>query len=703
MGFGKAFAIDSKPEDLPQMDYTSVSRKGRLTLSSMKQIVFMGFVCSMACYATAQNSTDSLNSDIRALHQVVVEGHRTPINVAVTHPQQEMDREQMEQLGVTSIADAAKRFAGTNVRDYGGIGGMKTVSVRNIGAHHTAVSYDGICMSNTQAGQIDVGRLSLDNVQTLAFSIGHHSDYMQSARHLASAGILSIETERPVFKNGRPWALRTHVSGGSFGMVNPSLRYYQQVGGSTLLSLDANYTHADGAYPFTLVNGARRTREYRNNSNINAFHTEANIYQTFADSSTLNVKAYWFHSNRGLPGAVILYNNISRERLHDEDFFTQAIWKKPLSKRLQLHTRLKYTHSWSLYEDTDVKYAGGHNEEINRQDEYYASATLGWEPFSGLQFSVAEDLSVNTLRSNVIQGNNLLPLSPRRFTSLTALTANYSWWRLKVYATLLGTFATEHVKNGTNPEDKRRLSPSVAMNFRLLQNEPLYVRVMMKNTFRMPSFNDLYYLRMGNHGLRPERACEWNAGLTWFHGSRGFIRSISLTADAYYNNVKDKIVAFPGTYVWKMANFGKVRMRGVDITAATEAVLFKRTSLLIQATYTYQKTEDELKKSASYGRQLPYTPQHSGNGSVLLRLPWFNVGYTVLMQGERWSMAQNTPQYRLEPYWEQSITLSRDIQLNKTSLHIQASLQNLTDEQYEIIRYYPMPGRHFVASATMTL
>ena len=106
----------------------------------MKRIVFTGVVCLGALYISAQNTTDSLNSDSRALHQVVVEGHRTPVNVAVTHPQQEMDREQMEQLGVTSIADAAKRFAGTNVRDYGGIGGMKTVSVRNIGAHHTAVS-----------------------------------------------------------------------------------------------------------------------------------------------------------------------------------------------------------------------------------------------------------------------------------------------------------------------------------------------------------------------------------------------------------------------------------------------------------------------------------------------------------------------------------------------------------------------------------
>ena len=660
-------------------------------------------VCFVVSAATAQNPTDTTTANTQSLHQVVVEGHRTPSQVSTALPSQRYERADMEQLGLSSVADAAKRFAGTNVRDYGGIGGMKTVSVRNLGAHHTAVSYDDICVSNTQAGQIDVGRFSLDNVQAVTFAIGHHSDYMQSARHFASAGILSIETERPSLQSSKSYALRTSVSGGSFGMVNPALRYYQRWGRSTLLSLDANYTHANGAYPFTLVNGIRRSKEHRNNSDIDAFHTEANLYQLFPDSSTLNVKAYWFHSNRGLPGAVILYNNISHERLHDEDFFAQAVWKKPLSSRLQLHTRLKYTHSWNLYEDTDVKYAGGHNEEINRQDEYYASATLGWEPLNGLQLSVAEDIAVNTLRSNITQGNNLLPLTPRRFTSLTALTATFSWWRFKVNATLLGTFATERVKNGNDPDGKRRLSPSLAVNFRLLQSEPLYIRVMMKSTFRMPSFNDLYYLRMGNTGLRPERAQEWNAGVTWFHTSQGFIRSVSLTADAYYSHVNDKIVAFPSTYVWKMANFGKVHMHGVDITAATEIALFKRSTLSLQATYTFQKTEDRLPKSPSYGRQLPYTPQHSGNGSVLLHLPWFNIGYTVLTQGERWSMAQNTPQYRLKSYWEQSVTLSRDVQLRHVVLHLQASLQNLTDEQYEIIRYYPMPGRHFVASATMTL
>ena len=33
--------------------------------------------------------------------------------------------------------------------------------------------------------------------------------------------------------------------------------------------------------------------------------------------------------------------------------------------------------------------------------------------------------------------------------------------------------------------------------------------------YRAPTFNDLYYLRMGNTNLRPERADQYNLGLTW--------------------------------------------------------------------------------------------------------------------------------------------------------------------------------------------
>ena len=40
---------------------------------------------------------------------------------------------------------------------------------------------------------------------------------------------------------------------------------------------------------------------------------------------------------------------------------------------------------------------------------------------------------------------------------------------------------------------------------------------------------------------------------------------ISVTLDGYNNDVTDKIVAFPTTYAWKMANYGKL-LRNLFIT-----------------------------------------------------------------------------------------------------------------------------------------
>ena len=86
---------------------------------------------------------------------------------------------------------------------------------------------------------------------------------------------------------------------------------------------------------------------------------------------------------------------------------------------------------------------------------------------------------------------------------------------------------------------------------------------MYKNTFRVPTFNDLYYLRIGNTSLRPEKAREYNIGVTWNGKPFSFTDFLSITLDGYYNEVTDKIVAFPSTYVWKMQNYGTVHITGL--------------------------------------------------------------------------------------------------------------------------------------------
>lgn len=645
------------------------------------------------------------NDTIRTgrIDEVVVTAERSrKTNIFETIPVQSLSGNDIRQLGLQNIADAVKRMAGTNVKDYGGIGGMKTVSVRNLGAQHTAVSYDGITVSNTQAGQIDIGRFSLDNVGMLSMAIGQGSDIMQTARHYASAALLAIETERPVLDKGDS-RLRLALKGGSWGQLNPSVRWWCQAGENTMTTLDADYMRADGRYPFVLRNGKEKSNEKRNNSDIEQWHGEANVLHKFGDGGSLDTKAYFYHSQRGVPGSVVLYNDNSKERLWDENFFLQTAYKRHIARQWKLAIRAKYTHSWNKYEDTNVKYANGKKTEVNRQDEYYTSATLGWKPTSWLEMALAEDVAVNKLRTTVNGSPN-----PLRTTSLTALVSKAKYGRMTIEGNIVMTYATESLTESEKyaikkPEDRKKLSPSLSFSYRLLPDEALYVRAMTKSTFRLPTFNDLYYLQIGNTSLRPENAHEYGAGMTWNSRPIGPLRYVALTIDAYYNDVTDKIVAFPSTYIWKMVNFGKAEIKGIDATMGTEVDIAKGYSIVANGSLTWQEAKDKTEGNATYGSQLPYTPKVSGGLSVMLLTPWVNVGYSATGQGKRYSMAQNTREYQLDGYMEHSLSLSRDFLLGDNMLRLQLTVNNITDKQYEIIKYYPMSGRSVTASATLDI
>ena len=122
---------------------------------------------------------DTLQSCIEEVH---IHARRLAREVAATTPAQTMSREAMRALATQNAADAMRHFAGTTVKDYGGIGGLKTVSVRGLGATHTAVSYDGVVIGNCQAGQIDLGRFSSNTLDNISLHIGQTDDMMSTAR-----------------------------------------------------------------------------------------------------------------------------------------------------------------------------------------------------------------------------------------------------------------------------------------------------------------------------------------------------------------------------------------------------------------------------------------------------------------------------------------------------------------------------------------
>ncbi len=655
--------------------------------------LWCGGVLPMRAWETDMDS-------VRDLRHVTVQATRVPRQVSASVPVQVMTGEDARATGIQTVADAVRRFAGTTVKDYGGIGGLKTVSLRGFGAEHTAVAYDGLAVSNCQAGQIDIGRFNIEDVEYLTLSVGQQTDLLQSARLYASAGVLSIRTKNPLEnRDDVLFAFRAQLKGGSFGMVNPSVKWAQRLGGRTVYTLSGNFLRADGSYPFTLVNGKETTREKRRNDNIISGYGEGNLFHTFHDGSRMEAKLHYFKSQRGLPGSVILYNNRAEERLWDENAFAQMRYAKTFSEKWRLQVEGKYNYAWNKYEDINVKYAGGRQTDLNTQQEYYLSGTVLWMPLENLSFSWANDGAVNTLDSN-------LPLNPQpvRWTYQSAFNARWQWKGLTLNGTLVGTMAKEKVEQGNRPMDCRRLSPAASLSWRPWRSEAFYFRLMYKETFRVPTFNDMYYDRMGNRELKPEKAHEFNAGVSWSVAPGKMVPRLTLSADGYYNKVEDKIVAMPSMYVWRMLNYGRVDITGTDVTMQGEFGMGRVGTLCLSAAYSWQKAWDVTdSRSKTYKHDIPYTPRHSGNVSALFDMPWISMGYSVVLVGERYATRQNLPQNRMERYGEHTLSLSRTFTMKQCRLKLQAEVVNLTDAQYEVIKYYPMPGRSYQGTVTIEL
>ncbi len=633
---------------------------------------------------------------VHQVEELVVTSRRSPNKIATPMPVQTLSSADIADLGIRDMADAVRRFAGTNVKDYGGIGGLKTVSVRNMGAAHTAVSYDGTPVSNCQAGQIDIGRFSLDNVGMLSLAVGHSDDMLQSAKLYTSAAVLGISTEKPHFGQGKNFSTRVQIKGGSFGYVSPSVRWWQKIGNNVTTSLDATYLRADGKYPFTLENGKYVTRERRNNSAIDSWHAEGNVYAAFPGNSELQVKGYYFRSKRGLPGAITLYNPISTETLWDENAFVQARFKKTFSPKWSLQALAKYNYAWNKDQEFGPQFTGGVYCATHHQDEWFLSATGLYRPAQNVTIALAQDGVVNTLNSTMTECPN-----PTRYSSLTALSARWNTTHFTLSGTLTGTYITESVETGDRPDDISKINPSLSMSVKPWADRQLYVRLMYKSTFRVPTFNDLYYYRLGSRTLRPEKADEFDIGLTWGHSLFPAMDYLSVTLDAYYNDVTDKIVAFPTTYAWRMVNFGKVHVTGLDVTLATSFSLPLGMNLALSGGYTWNKAIDLSDKSSkTYRNQLPYTPEHSGNASAILETPWLNIGYSVVVVGKRYYLSQNIPANEIAGYDDHTLTLSRTLDFRKCSLTLRGEILNLTDKQYDVIKFYPMPGRSWRLSAT---
>lgn len=668
----------------------------------MKQLLGC-FVVVFVQHAYAQSvekAGDSVPLDsIRHLYEVTVTAHRDKRGADII-PVQQLKGKELERLSVHSVADAMRYFAGVQIKDYGGIGGLKTVNVRSLGTNHTGVFYDGIQLGNAQNGQIDLGRFSLDNMEALQLYNGEKSDLLQTAKDYASASTVYLQTRKPLFATHKRYNLNVAMKAGSFDTYNPSLLWEQKLTEKLSAQFSGEYMSTSGRYKFSYAKkNGYDTTEVRRNGDVSALRTEAALFGKSKDGEW-RAKVYFYNSERGFPGASVReepgkYRH--QDRQWDTSVFGQGTFRRNFTNRysLLLNTKMAYDYLHYLSDprlDVTTMYTDNHY----RQSEAYLSAAHLYQIRTWWQVSLSNDVQYNYLDADLVNF-----VYPTRWTLLSALSTSLHWDKLSFRMSGLQTYVNDKTRMvGGSAGSKNRFTPALILGYQPLDkgNHDLSLRAFYKRIFRMPTFNDLYYTFIGNKDLKPEYTTQYNVGGTYKRvWEKGLLRSAELRADGYYNEVEDKIVAMPTSnqFRWTMMNFGLCHIWGLDASLRTSWRLGKL-DVSTNCSYTFNRAMDHTDKgSPFYGGQLPYIPWHAFSAIVGLSWRDWAFNYSFIYTGERYEASANIPENYSKPWYTSDLSLTKLVRIKKCTLRITGEVNNVFNQQYEVVQCYPMPGTNF--------
>ena len=640
---------------------------------------------------------------IMKVNEVVVRGRLTVQEVV---PSQKLSGKQLERLNTHSVADALRYFSGLQLKDYGGVGGIKTVNIRSMGTNHLGIYYDGVELGNAQNGQIDLGQFSLDNVQEISLYNGQRSAIFQTASDFGNAGSVYIRTRMPRFLNGETYHMKWKQKYGSSNTLRLSGLYEQRISDKVSASLSAGFLNSDGKYKFRYrrlnfdKSVAYDTTATRQNGDIWALRLEGNVHG-YLDGGYWNVKMYSYNSERGIPGAIV--NNVWRrgERQWDHNYFAQATWQRNYGSRFS--TRLMGKYAWY-----DTRYVNRDTTQMMvdntfKQQEFYLSTSNVYEILPSWSMSLAYDMRWNKLNANLQRF-----AYPTRWSHLVALATALDLSRIKLQASLLANIIDDHLRYADDPATLTKFTPALFASWQPFGNDMLAVRAFAKRSFRMPTFNDLYYTEIGNALLKPEAATQYNIGLTLRkqYDKPAWLRSLRLQTDAYYNTVHDKIVAYPKgqQFRWTMLNLGRVHIKGIDVEAEATVAPVKDLNITTRLQYTYQDARDVTDPKTSFYRdQIPYIPWHSGSAIVDISYRNWDLTYSFIYAGERYNQQENIRYNHMQPWYTNDITLMYRFRWGKTLCKITAEVNNLFDQDYDVILNYPMPKRNYAVSLDISL
>jgi len=557
-------------------------------------------------------------------------------------------KEEIETKKVINFEDLFEEIGGIKVNSYGWLGSLVNLSLRGSNANQVLILIDGRPLNTPSLGSADLSILPLFNIDRVEIAKGPFSSLYGGN---ALGGVINIITKTPEEKFGLNYHISygrfdTSILGLSFGEKKKNFGY--------LFEINKNYT--DG---------------FRENSESDYLGFSGKLFFNFTNNSEMSISAGYYNSDTNLPGSLKYPTPYASQKLEYRWIDLNYDFK---GERIDLKTKFYFNYNTTIYKNDDSNWPSNDKTEnaypgINIQTNFYPN-----------EFNIiTTGIDYKTEKVNVIDRiNNVSRIGEERKRDNIGifLQDEITFGKLKI---LPG------IRWDNNSDYESFLSAKIASLIKIGENTNL--RLSFGRSFTPPSIDDLYWYEdwgwgmglFGNPNLKPEKANSFDLGIEHIFGEKLLSR-----INFFHTKTKD-LISWVETspFRWEAQNIDKSEINGIE----TEFLYNLNKNFSISLHYTYMDARD---KGTQYNdKKLTYRPENKLSLGLNFKNEKgikFNIDLNFV--DDVYTDRENTQ--KLDDYTILNTTISKEFFKN-SEFFIQ--IRNLLDEEYQIIRDYPMPGR----------
>jgi outer membrane cobalamin receptor len=529
------------------------------------------FLIFFASIAIAQENEDP------TLETVIVED--TPIEPPLNYPSAFSTIIELEDYkGEYKTAAELLSFSpGVVVRDFGGFGQLKTLSIRGSSNDQVVILLDGVRLNNPLGGGVDLSTIPINYVDRFEVIRGGASAFAGTDALGGVVNIVTKSTEEPFTFGSATY--------GSYETFALNLGRAQKIGNFSYL-LSFAHAQSKGDFKFKSVNDLTLKRIN------NDFHSESFLAKAaydFDNGWEVSLLNEFFYDDRGVPGLGEFQqpnaNQKDARNLTSINISKEQFVEPSLDLDITLFNRFD-----SLEFTNPTPTIGVPIDTLSKTYSFGINPRLTWFAPYNQVFTFATEARSEILRNDDF--NN-----PKRFTYSAFASDEITFFDeiLLINPVLRFDLWTTHQEEtttdvGFSPKLGVIVSPKNYLTF----------KTNIGRSFRAPSFGELFFPEEGfiggNPDLKPETSYDFDIGVLLSHPRA------ALEVTYFRNHIDDLILfVFISAQRIEPRNVGNVDEQGVE----TSLILRPFDFLELYAAYTFLDGEID-----DTGAQLPGRPRN---------------------------------------------------------------------------------------------